>query len=73
MAMTLSNRIEEWRSQLLDTSKRNRLISLNLGRELQTASIRSVSNRIGFSIEKRVPEDQSVHFIIPSFTIKDLL
>ena len=32
MAMDLSARIEEWRSQLLDTTKRNRLISLKLGR-----------------------------------------
>ena len=32
MATSLSERIEEWRNQLLDTSKRNRLISLNLGR-----------------------------------------
>jgi hypothetical protein len=32
MAMDLSARIEEWRSQLLDTTKRNRLIHLNLGR-----------------------------------------
>jgi hypothetical protein len=32
MATSLSARIEEWRNQLLDTSKRNRLISLNLGR-----------------------------------------
>src|SRR4051812_42016743 len=32
MATDLSARIEEWRSQLLDTTKRNRLISLKLGR-----------------------------------------
>src|SRR5436305_2021573 len=32
MAMNLSERIEEWRSLLLDTTKRNRLISLKLGR-----------------------------------------
>jgi very-short-patch-repair endonuclease len=32
MATSLNARIEEWRNQLLDTSKRNRLISLNLGR-----------------------------------------
>ena len=32
MAVSLNTRIEEWRSQLLDTSKRNKLISLNLGR-----------------------------------------
>jgi very-short-patch-repair endonuclease len=32
MATTLADRIEEWRGQLLDTSKRNRLVSLNLGR-----------------------------------------
>jgi hypothetical protein len=32
MTMSVSDRIEEWRRQLLDTSKRNRLISLNLGR-----------------------------------------
>ncbi len=32
MAISLADRIEEWRGQLLDTSKRNRLISLNLGR-----------------------------------------
>jgi very-short-patch-repair endonuclease len=32
MATSLNARVEEWRSQLLDTSKRNRLISLNLGR-----------------------------------------
>ncbi len=32
MAIDLSARIEEWRSQLLDTTKRNRLISLKLGK-----------------------------------------
>src|SRR3954471_17472543 len=32
MSISLTDRIEEWRSQLLDTSKRNRLISLSLGR-----------------------------------------
>ena len=32
MATDLSARIDEWRSQLLDTTKRNRLISLKLGR-----------------------------------------
>ena len=32
MATSLNARVEEWRSQLLDTSKRNRLISLSLGR-----------------------------------------
>lgn len=32
MTVPLDARIEEWRSKLLDTSKRNRLISLNLGR-----------------------------------------
>ncbi len=32
MGTSLTARIEEWRNQLLDTSKRNRLISLNLGR-----------------------------------------
>ncbi len=32
MATSLPARIEEWRNQLLDTSKRNRLVSLNLGR-----------------------------------------
>lgn len=32
MATSLSERIEEWRNQLLDTSKRNKLISLNFGR-----------------------------------------
>ena len=32
MTISLADRIEEWRGQLLDTSKRNRLISLNLGR-----------------------------------------
>ena len=32
MNIVLTDRIEEWRSQLLDTSKRNRLIRLNLGK-----------------------------------------
>ena len=32
MATSLSAQIEEWRKQLLDISKRNRLVSLNLGR-----------------------------------------
>ena len=32
MATSLAERIEEWRNQLLDTSKRNRLVSLSLGR-----------------------------------------
>jgi hypothetical protein len=32
MVTSLNARVEEWRSQLLDTSKRNRLISLSLGR-----------------------------------------
>ena len=32
MTTSLDARIEKWRSKLLDTSKRNRLISLNLGR-----------------------------------------
>src|SRR5438105_2052261 len=39
MAMNLSERIEEWRSELLDTTKRNRLISLKLGR---TGALRMV-------------------------------
>ncbi len=32
MTMIISDRIEEWRSQLLDTTKRNRLINLKLGK-----------------------------------------
>jgi len=32
MPTSLNARVEEWRCQLLDTSKRNRLINLNLGR-----------------------------------------
>ena len=47
MAMTLTARIEEWRSQLLDTSKRNRLISLNLGRAGAVKLVHPVRNDCG--------------------------
>src|SRR5437899_1580485 len=39
MPFDITTKIEEWRRQLLDTSKRNKLISLNLG---PTGAIRLV-------------------------------
>ena len=59
MTVPLDARIEEWRSKLLDTSKRNRLISLSLGR---AGAVKLVHPDTETLWSKLVDEGESVSF-----------
>lgn len=59
MPAPLDARIEEWRSKLLDTSKRNRLISLNLGR---AGAVKLVHPSAKALWSRLVDEEESVTF-----------
>ena len=57
--IVVDHRIEEWRSKLLDTSKRNRLISLSLGR---AGAVKLVHPAADTLWSKLVDEGESVSF-----------
>ena len=59
MTVSLEARIEEWRSRLLDTSRRNRLISLSLGRAGAVKLVHPASDTLWSNL---VDEGASVSF-----------